>query len=300
MTLDAGSDLSGAEYLQEEVPRQPRRRSQSRPWCGHPRWRLRRRHAADGGGVRSASPAPRRRRLRPLRDRHIPRCNCRWFNRRRSNGDCRTRSHAAAAWRAAEWASRQPSRASTSTDACRLHSSCGVCSSGGLRANSRRRDCARWRGSDHRDLPNDSDASSVDRSRIGRLTSLDLVKQSAAFAAIAVLVVAGAGLLPFFGATIAVAAIGMAVTPTLVGADFVWRPRFIALSGGRYFERRSRSARRGARRPLLQVTGRTDVAIGIGRRHRPIRNFLPDRRHALRPCRIDRDHGASGARRCRR
>ncbi len=63
--------------------------------------------------------------------------------------------------------------------------------------------------------------------RIGRVTVPEVLKQAAMLVAIAVLVAVGAGLLPFFGVTIAAAAVGLAVTPSLVGNEFVWRPKFV-------------------------------------------------------------------------
>lgn len=62
--------------------------------------------------------------------------------------------------------------------------------------------------------------------RIAKLTASEVVKQVAMVVAVATLVAVGAGLLPFFVATIPVAVMGIAVTPRLVGSDFVWRPRF--------------------------------------------------------------------------
>ncbi|MFL5915904.1 MAG: polysaccharide biosynthesis C-terminal domain-containing protein [Gaiellaceae bacterium] len=62
--------------------------------------------------------------------------------------------------------------------------------------------------------------------RIGRLTISELVKQAAMLVAFAIFVAVGAGLLPFFGAAIAVALVGIAVTPSLVGSEFTWRPTF--------------------------------------------------------------------------
>lgn len=63
--------------------------------------------------------------------------------------------------------------------------------------------------------------------RIGRLTVGDLIKQAVTLLGIAILVAAGAGLLPFFALTIGVAAISVAMTPFLLArGSFVWRPAF--------------------------------------------------------------------------
>jgi O-antigen/teichoic acid export membrane protein len=62
--------------------------------------------------------------------------------------------------------------------------------------------------------------------RIGRLTATEVIKQAAMLLGIVVLVAAGAGLSPFFAVSVAVGLVTLAVTPTLVGRDFVWRPAF--------------------------------------------------------------------------
>ena len=63
--------------------------------------------------------------------------------------------------------------------------------------------------------------------RIGRATVPEVLKQVTMLVAIVALVAVGAGLLPFFGITIAAAAVGLAITPSLVGSEFVSRPAFV-------------------------------------------------------------------------
>jgi O-antigen/teichoic acid export membrane protein len=62
--------------------------------------------------------------------------------------------------------------------------------------------------------------------RIGRLTASEVLKQAAMLVGIALLVVAGAGLAPFFAVPIAVGLTVLAATPLLVGRTVVWRPAF--------------------------------------------------------------------------
>jgi O-antigen/teichoic acid export membrane protein len=60
--------------------------------------------------------------------------------------------------------------------------------------------------------------------RIGRLTVIELVKQTAMLMGTALLVAAGAGLSAFFAISIVVGLVALAVTPPLVGSGLVWRP----------------------------------------------------------------------------
>jgi O-antigen/teichoic acid export membrane protein len=62
--------------------------------------------------------------------------------------------------------------------------------------------------------------------KIGRLTVLELLKQLVLVVGIAVLVLAGATLLPFFGLQIVVGAVVLAVTPFFLRGVLVVRPRF--------------------------------------------------------------------------
>ena len=64
--------------------------------------------------------------------------------------------------------------------------------------------------------------------RIGGLTALELAKQLVMLAAIALLVLVEAGLLPFFAVSIAVGLVALAVSPRLLGSELVWRPAFAA------------------------------------------------------------------------
>ena len=64
--------------------------------------------------------------------------------------------------------------------------------------------------------------------RIGGLTALELAKQLVMLAAIALLVLVEAGLLPFFAVSIAVGLVALAVSPWLLGSELVWRPAFAA------------------------------------------------------------------------
>ena len=62
--------------------------------------------------------------------------------------------------------------------------------------------------------------------RIGRLTLSEVLRQAATLAGVAVLVIAGAGLEPFFAVTLAVSIVVMALTPMLLGGPGAWRPTF--------------------------------------------------------------------------
>ena len=62
--------------------------------------------------------------------------------------------------------------------------------------------------------------------KIGRLTAAELLKHVVMLVAIALLVAAGASLLPFYGVQIAAGAALLAVTPALLGDQLVTRPRF--------------------------------------------------------------------------
>ena len=62
--------------------------------------------------------------------------------------------------------------------------------------------------------------------KIGRLTAAELLKHVVMLAAIALLVAAGASLLPFFGVQIVAGAALLALTPALLGRQLVTRPSF--------------------------------------------------------------------------
>lgn len=62
--------------------------------------------------------------------------------------------------------------------------------------------------------------------RMGRLAATEILKQAVMLVSIAVLVAAGAGVLPFFGVFIVVGLAALAFTRPLVGRGLVWRPAF--------------------------------------------------------------------------
>jgi O-antigen/teichoic acid export membrane protein len=62
--------------------------------------------------------------------------------------------------------------------------------------------------------------------RIGRLTTLEVLKLGVIVAAIGVVVASGAGLLAIFGVSIVGGLATLAFVPSFVGEDLVWRPSF--------------------------------------------------------------------------
>ena len=66
------------------------------------------------------------------------------------------------------------------------------------------------------------------RLKIGRVTAVEVLRQSFTAAGIVLLVVAGASLLPFFAVQIAVGVAVLALTPIAVGSELVLRPGFDA------------------------------------------------------------------------
>ena len=62
--------------------------------------------------------------------------------------------------------------------------------------------------------------------KVGRLAVVDVIRQAVALAGIAVLVAAGASLLPFFSVYILAGIVLLALTPLLVGPNMAWRPAF--------------------------------------------------------------------------
>jgi O-antigen/teichoic acid export membrane protein len=62
--------------------------------------------------------------------------------------------------------------------------------------------------------------------RIGRVTTVELLKQAVMLVAVALLVALGVSLLPFFGVQVAVGLAALAVTPLIAGREVVWLPAF--------------------------------------------------------------------------
>ena len=79
------------------------------------------------------------------------------------------------------------------------------------------------------------------RLKIGRVTAVEVLRQTFTAAGIVLLVVAGASLLPFFAVQIAVGVAVLALTPIAVGRELVLRPGFDASERRMLFARRCRS-----------------------------------------------------------
>ena len=89
--------------------------------------------------------------------------------------------------------------------------------------------------------------------KIGRLTAAELLKHVVMLAAIALMVAAGASLLPFYGVQIAAGAALLAVTPALLGDELVTRPRFDRRSGEPSYAKHCRSLWRSRCTPSTSV-----------------------------------------------